>query len=91
MSHKHTGVFATAEEIDHARALADELTRTPVIRVHGHWLPEDAHHALMSYIDKCAVKHGLPEPEKDVDGNVIHYGMLSSGEFTTVPESAKPL
>lgn len=79
---KQTGVFASEQEVARAKQLSAEFSTTPLIKVLGRWLPDDARAALMDYIDACAVSHGLPAPGRDADGDVDHYGLLATGEFT---------
>jgi hypothetical protein len=38
---------------------------------------------LREAIDRAAVELGFPEPEKNADGDVIHYGLLGTGEIVT--------
>jgi hypothetical protein len=77
-----TGVMATATEIAEAKQRAVEAREAPVAKVGGVWLYEAAHENFMGWLDRLAVAHGLPEPPRDPDGDVVHYGLLGTGEFT---------
>jgi hypothetical protein len=75
-----TGVFATEQERAELLRRKFQAAETPVIKVHGRWLADDAHEAFMAAIDALAVTHGLPEP-KPYGDDVNHYGMSNDGQF----------
>lgn len=81
-----TGVFASAEDLVQIKQLYAEECNTPVVKVHGEWLPDLAHENLMRAIDAAAVRAGLPSPKTDDDGKVVHYGIKGDGEFVTADE-----
>lgn len=84
-----TGVFATPEEVESAKGWSAEARSTPVVKVHGHWLHEDADAQFKMRIDDLAKSHGLPELPP-VDGEPDHYGLIANGEFTTLKRAARP-
>ncbi len=77
-----TGVKASDEDRDAMMELAKEAQQIPVMKFGSTWLHEAPQARLTTAIDELAVKYGLPPPEKDADGDVIHYGMTKDGEFT---------
>jgi hypothetical protein len=78
----NTGVFATPDEVTEAKRRSVEVRDTPVVKVHGEWLHDAALESFQAWLDGLAVAHGLPAPERDADGDVIHYGLAGTGEFT---------
>ncbi len=82
MSIKNTGIKVTEEHRAAALARARGVAATPVIKVAGSWLPDEERMAFGDWIDSLAQSYGLPAPEKDSDGDAIHYGMTNDGEFT---------
>jgi hypothetical protein len=84
MSIVNTGVFATGVEIDEVRAASESLHSTPLIFPSGlksARLMDATFERFKNLIDELAQKHGLPAPGL-IDGEVNHYGMSNSGEFT---------
>ena len=77
-----TGVFATEEETARMRDWAS----TPLIG--PRW--DQIHDGFAEEIDRLAMAHGLPAPEKDADGDAIHYGMTGKGEFTRLAMAPSP-
>lgn len=84
-----TGVIVSAEHTAEVLELSKAAAHAPVMRVHGRWMNELAHEVLMARIDALAVEYGLPPPIV-VDGEVWHYGMLRTGEFTRLDPPASP-
>lgn len=83
-----TGVFAAPEEIELSRQWRLEADKTPIVRVFGRWLHEEADAQFKARIDGLAEKHGLPKLQP-IDGESNHYGLLATGEFTTIARVAK--
>lgn len=86
---KKTGVKVTGAELKEARDRAREKAATPVAKVAGRWLSDDAEKAHSEWVDALAVLHGLPAPPT-IDGEVHHYGMDAEGEFTTYEPGEEP-
>lgn len=82
MGYLKTGIIVPSYHLAHVRALAQVAAQIPRRKVRGVWLNESAERRLHEAIDSLAVQAGLPPPDKDEHGNVIHYGMLVSGEIT---------
>jgi hypothetical protein len=80
MSVVQTGVFASMEQLAQVRKAFHEARETPVMRVHGVWMHEEALESAKSLVDKLAVECGLPPPGL-IEGQVNHYGLLPTGEF----------
>lgn len=78
-----TGVRVTAEDLAEVLAWNAERNDTPVVRVAGRWLDEDAEEWFHRRLDDLAERYGLPKlPARD--GAADHYGILRTGEFTRV-------
>lgn len=80
MAVKGTGIIAKPEDVARAKEWLAEFRSTPVIRVHGRWLPEDAEAIFKRRLDDLAVSYGLPTPEL-IDGEPNRYGLMATGEF----------
>jgi hypothetical protein len=80
---KGTGIFVSDDDREEARKWAKRLSDAPCVKVGTRWLPDVEQEAFNAWLDALAQKYGLPEPAKDPDGDVIHYGMNLRGEFTT--------
>jgi hypothetical protein len=78
---KHTGIFASEDDIKDLRARSKEVRDTPVVRVMGRWLHEDVAENFNRRVDELAVKYGLPTPGL-CGGEVNHYGVDADGQFT---------
>lgn len=80
---KHTGIYATKEEIDQCFNAAKRAAHTPVITFSSrHALEEgglsgQAWKSAKELCHETALAHGLPE----IQG---FYGMTQDGEFVTV-------
>ena len=76
---EHTGVFATAEELEELRKLAMTASTTPVMAMSlgdglaGRDFASMAWKRAKEACQKVALAHGLP-----TEG---HYGVTSDGEF----------
>lgn len=79
----NTGIVMTAADKAEALRRSVEVRETPVVFVHGTWLHESAQLLFWKWVDGKAAEYGLPEPGKDEDGDVVHYGISNDGEFTT--------
>lgn len=79
---KNTGVRVSKEDFDIAHQRANGVVTAPVIKVHGKWIPEQERLAFGEWLDALAKNYGLPAPERNTDGEVVHYGMTADGEFT---------
>lgn len=76
-----TGVFVSEEDRIEARIRSKAAKNAPVMKVANFWVHEEASEAFVDYLDKLAVKYGLPEPGR-IDGEVNHYGLTAKGEFS---------
>lgn len=79
---KNTGIKVSDEHREIALQRARGVVSAPIIKVHGEWLQDEERIAFGDWLDNLAQSYGLPPPEKDSDGDVIHYGMTAAGEFT---------
>jgi len=77
-----TGVFVSADHVEAVRQRARGVVAMPVIKVQGAWLDEEARLNFGDWLDALAQSYGLPPPEKDRDGDSVHYGMDLEGQFT---------
>lgn len=82
MAIKGTGVFLTPEQLADARQRAAAVRATPVMKVAGRWVHEDAAEAFAAWRDIVAIEKGLPAPGL-LEGEVNHYGISLEGELTT--------
>lgn len=87
---KRYDVFATADQL---RQLHELLTTSqgPLLGVSYRSVTaraqamEDTRARYYELVDQIAVDGGLPAPEKDADGDVIHYGVdFSNGQILGV-------
>lgn len=76
-----TGIKVSPTDKETATRSADQVQSTPLIKVLGHWLPNDEIERHATLIDDMAVKYGLPPPVT-IRGEVWHYGMTDDGEFS---------
>ena len=79
---KNTGIKVSEEHRLIALKRARGVVSTPIIKVHGKWLPDEERMLFGDWLDGLAQSYGLPPPKKGSDGEVIHYGMTADGEFT---------
>jgi hypothetical protein len=79
---KNTGIVVTDEHRSAALARARGVVGTPIIKVHGVWLPDEARLDFGTWLDALAQSYGLPAPSKTSEGEIVHYGMTAKGEFT---------
>lgn len=79
---KNTGIVVSEEHRKATLERAQGVVSTPVIKVHGAWLPDEARLEFGDWLDKLAESYGLPPPVKNSEGDVVHYGMTAKGEFT---------
>lgn len=82
-----TGIIAKPEDVEHCFEWHREMSATPVMKLGRHWLHEEAQREFERRIDELAVSYGLPEPAV-IDGEVWHYGILRTGEFTRAEPDA---
>ena len=78
---KNTGIIVSEEHCKVALARARGVLSTPVIKVDGAWLPDEARLNFGDWLDALAQSYGLPPPEVR-DGETYHYGMTMKSEFT---------
>lgn len=76
-----TGVFVSDEDRVEARRRLKEASFAPVMKVANFWVHEEMAQTFADYLDKLAVKYGLPEPGR-IEGEVNHYGLTAEGEFS---------
>ncbi len=87
---KREGVYISADEKEKLTELFQRsrepvfgMTTTQTFRQAER--VDKARAGFYELVDKVAVDHGLPTPEKDKDGDVIHYGLdFSNGELLTM-------
>ena len=87
---KWTGVTISEEHYKELLKLQQEVQSTPMAKVHGSFLYEDALELFKCRVDEMAIAAGLPPPGK-IDGVIDHYGVDSaSRQFTRyVPDPPK--
>lgn len=81
-----TGIFATEEETADFLARYKEMASTPLIFPNGLSSAQAIDNMWEQFkdsIDELALSHGLPQLGK-IDGLINHYGLLGTGEFTTL-------
>ena len=79
-----TGVFATEAERGEMAERSRDIYSTPLIFPNGMLSAlamDSVVEAFATRIDELAQAHGLPSPGL-IGGDVSHYGMAKSGEFT---------
>jgi len=83
MSVVRTGVFATPEQLAGLTAQRRAIAEMPLVHLTPTYagLIDKMENDLKTSIDTAAVLAGLPSP-KEIDGEVNHYGLLATGEFT---------
>ena len=79
---KETGIVVSNEHRQAALSKARGVVATPLIIHNGHSIHDDARLDFGDWLDELAVAYGLPVPAKTSDGDVVHYGMDNSGQFT---------
>lgn len=86
---RNTGKFISKERLEEILKI-HQRTQEPLFGVSDTDMQrtckrvDDAVEELHEAIDQAAIEVGLPVPEKDKDGDVIHYGLLGTGEITEV-------
>jgi len=83
-----TSVFASPNDIQRCGVWAEEYRSTPLIRVHGRWLNEDAEDLFRLRVHELARSYGLPELQPTPDGP-DRYGIIVTGEFVRLQPAIK--